>query len=95
MVIFNEAKPKYEKLDELLENYNQDIRLANQVNVIIDVKEITKKFFRPDVSSNIFSEKALKEEISSDLINTIGHYRNYFYKKGKYTNIFLLYSYLV
>ena len=25
MVIFNEAKPKYEKLDELLEEYIQDI----------------------------------------------------------------------
>lgn len=93
MVILNEAKPKYEKLDELLEAYNQDIRLSNQVNIIIDVKEITKKFFRPDVSSQIFSKKSLIEEISADLINTIGHYRNYFFKKGKYTNIFLLYSY--
>lgn len=92
MVIFNEAKPKYEKLDELLENYIQDIRLTNQVNIIIDLKEITKKFFRPDVTSDNFSRKILIEEISSDIINTIGHYRNYFYKKGKYTNFFILYS---
>lgn len=93
MVIFNEAKPKYEKLDELLEEYIQDIRLSNQVNIIIDLKEILKKFFRPDVTSDNFSHRALIEEISSDIINTVGHYRNYFYKKGKYTNFYFLYSY--
>lgn len=93
MVIFNEAKPKYEKLDELLESYNQDLRLSSQVNIIIDLKEIVRKFFRPDVNIENFSQKILIEEISSDILNTIGHYRNYFYKKGKYTNFFILYSY--
>lgn len=92
MVIFNEAKPKYEKLDELLEEYIQNIRFSSQVNIIIDLKEILKKFFRPDVCSEVFSQKALIEEISSDILNTIGHYRNYFYKKGKYTNFYILYS---
>ena len=47
MVILNEAKPKYEKLDELLEAYNQDIRLSNQVNIIIDVKGNYKEILSP------------------------------------------------
>lgn len=51
MVIFNEAKPKYEKLDELLNDQLQDIRFSNQVNIIIDLKEVFKKFFRPDISA--------------------------------------------
>ena len=92
MVIFNEAKPKYEKLDELFEPYILDIRFSNQVNIIVDLKEIAKKFLRPDViASN--PRSALIEEISSDMINVISHYRNYFYKKGKYTTFYFLYSF--
>ena len=93
MIIFNEAKPKYEKLDELLESQLSNIRFSNQVNIIIDCKEIVRKFFRPDISPQYTSKKLLIEEISSDILNTIGHYRNYFYKRGKYTTFYLLYSF--
>lgn len=92
MVILNEAKPKYEKLDELLEPYLINILFSNQINIIIDLKELLKKFFRPDITIDNYVEKILLEEISSDILNTIAHYRNYFYKKGKYSNFFLLYS---
>lgn len=90
MVILNEAKPKYEKLDEILENKMTDIRFSNQVTMIIDLKEILRKFFRPDLSAKNYSTKSLIEEISSDVLNTIGHYRNYFFKRGKYTNFYIL-----
>ena len=93
MIIFNEAKPKYEKLDELLNDTLTDIRFSNQVNIIIDLKEIFKKFFRPDVSSENQSSKEIIEEIASDVLNTIGHYRNYFYKRSKYSSFYLLYSF--
>lgn len=92
MVIFNEAKPKYEHLDEILEDQLQDIRFSNQVNIIIDLKEILRKFFRPDIDDTLTPRRLLLEEISSDIINTIAHYRNYFYKKGKYTTFYILYS---
>lgn len=92
MYIFNEAKPKYEKLNELFEPILQNIRLSPKVNIIIDVKEITKKYFRPDI--NIVGERRLiLEEISADILNIISHYRNYFYKKGKYTTFYFFYSY--
>ena len=93
MVIFNEAKPKYTKLDELLEMYLNDIRFSNQVNIIVDVKELIRKFFRPDIIIDNRNRRSLIEEISSDIINTLGHYRNYFYKKGKYTTFYFLYSF--
>lgn len=93
MVILNEAKPKYEKLNELFENYLLDIRLRNQVNVIIDLKEILKKFFRPDVNIENVSQHLLIEEVASDIINVLGHYRNYFYKSAKYTTFYVLYSF--
>lgn len=90
MIILNEAKPKYEKLDELLENHMMDIRFSNQVNMIIDLKEILKKFFRPDINIQNYSIQTVCEEVSSDIFSTVGHYRNYFYKKGKYTNFYIL-----
>lgn len=93
MVILNESKIKYEKLDELLEKQLLDIRFSQQVNIIVDVKEIIKKFFRPDILPDSGNQARLVEEISSDMINIIGHYRNYFYKKQKYTNFIFLYSY--
>lgn len=93
MVIFNEAKPKYEKLDELLEEQLSNIRFSNKVNIIIDCKEVVRKFFRPDISPQYSSEKLLVEEISSDILNIIAHYRNYFYKRGKYSTFYFLYSF--
>lgn len=93
MIILNEAKPKYERLDELLETDIQNIRFSNQVNIIVDLKEIVRKFFRPDIGVDPNSVGITVQEISSDLINTVGHYRNYFYKKGKYTTFYILYSY--
>ena len=93
MVILNEAKPKYEKLNDLLETYLLDISLGSQVNIIIDLKEVLKKFFRPDVVIQHLERNSVIEEISSDIINIIGHYRNYFYKNGKYTTFYILYSF--
>lgn len=90
MVILNEAKPKYEKLDELLESKMTDIRFSNQVTMIIDLKDILRKFFRPDLSAKNYPTKVLIEEISADVLNTIAHYRNYFFKRGKYTNFYIL-----
>lgn len=92
MIILNESKIKYEKLDQLLEAQLTDIRFSQQTNIIVDLKEIIKKFFRPDVLFNI-NKRMAKEEISSDIINIVGHYRNYFFKKGKYTSFYFLYSY--
>jgi len=92
MIIFNEAKPKYEKLDELLDAPLHNIRYSKQVNVIVDLKEITRKFFRPDIEP-VNSGRQLIEEIASDIINIISHYRNYFFKNSKYTSFFFMYSY--
>jgi len=93
MIVFNEAKPKYEKLDELLESQLVDIRYTNQVNILVDLKELARKFFRPDINVDGIGRGNLISEISSDIINTIGHYRNYFFKRGKYTTFYFLYSY--
>jgi hypothetical protein len=92
MLILNEAKPKYEKLDSLFEEkIFQNIKFSNNVTIIIDLKEICRKFYRPDIE--LYNSSYLVEEISSDILNTIAHYRNYFYKKGKYTEFYILYSF--
>lgn len=93
MIVLNEAKPKYEKLDELFLDVLNDIRFSNQVNVIVDVKEIVKKFFRPDLLNEQMDENTTATEMASDIINIISHYRNFFFKRGKYTNFYFLYSF--
>ena len=92
MIILNEVKIKYDHLDSLLSDRLVDIRLGNSVNVIVDLKEVFRKFFRPNVLAEEFATKNMIEEMSSDVIGIIGHYRNYFYKKGKYTSFYFLYS---
>lgn len=93
MLALNESKIKYEKLDELFGDLLFNIKFSQQVNIVIDLKEVIKKFFRPDLAPNIESNRLLIEELSADIINIISHYRNYFYKKNKYTTFFFLYSY--
>jgi hypothetical protein len=92
MIILNEVKIKYDHLDKLLSEKLVDIRLSNTVNVVVDLKEVFRKFFRPNVLSEEFATRNMIEELSSDVLGIIGHYRNYFYKKGKYTSFYFLYS---
>ena len=91
MILLNESKIKYDKLDDLLSDQLSDIRFSQSVNIIIDLKDIFKKLFRADVPLDM-SNKRIVEEIAADVINTVAHYRNYFYKKDKYTTFYLLYS---
>lgn len=91
MILLNESKIKYDKLDELLSDQLSDIRFSQSVNIIIDLKDIFKKLFRPDLPLDM-TNKRIVEEIAADVINTVAHYRNYFYKKDKYTTFYLLYS---
>ena len=90
-----EAKPRYELLDELLEDYLINLKFTNIVNVIIDLKQVYRKIFRSSYSLETSENSVLAVEaqrISSDILNIIAHYRNYFYKKGKYTNFYFVYS---
>lgn len=93
MIILNESKIKYDKLNEILEQSLLDISFKPEINIIVDLKEVIKKFFRPDFFPNIVNVSEIIEEISSDIINIISHYRNYFYKKGKHSNFYFLYSF--
>jgi hypothetical protein len=92
MIILKEVKIKYDHLDHILKEKVQDIRFSNNINVIIDLKEIFRKLFRPNVIEDSDIVPARVEELSSDIINIISHYRNYFYKAGKYTSFYFLYS---
>jgi hypothetical protein len=92
MVILNETKIKYEHLDKLLEDKLIDIKFGNDVNVVVDLKEIFRKFFRPSILPEGSQGRNVIEEIAADVINVIGHYRNYLYKKGKYSTFYFLYS---
>lgn len=93
MMLLNECKPKYERLDEIMGDALRDIKYSSYVTFIVDVKEVIKKYFRPDAIMDIPDKRLLEQEISSDIINMIGHYRNYLAKIGKYSSFYFLYSF--
>lgn len=92
MIVFKEIKLKYEVLDTLLDDIVKNIRYSPSINIIIDLKEVLRKIFRPDILPEAEVRPFHSEEIASDIINIISHYRNYFFKKGKYTSFFFVYS---
>lgn len=92
MVIFREIKIKYDHLDIILEDQLRNIKYGNNVNVIIDLKEMIRKVYRPDMLDEDNITRSDIEELSSDIIGIASHYRNYFYKHGKYTSLYFLYS---
>jgi len=92
MIIFKEIKLRYDYLDIILDEKLKDIRFANTVNVVVDLKEILRKVFRPDILDERDINSETIEELSSDIIGIVSHYRNYFYKQGKYSSFFFLYS---
>lgn len=87
-----ETNIKYQILDKLLTYYITNVQYSNEINMFIDLKSIFKKVYRTDINSIIKEQRIVIEDITSHIINMIGFYRNYFYKKGKYTNVYLLYS---
>lgn len=52
-----------------------------------------RKLFRPNINID-YSDFALRaEELASEIISIVAHYRNYFFKRGKYTTFYFLYSF--
>ena len=49
MIVFKEIKVRYDHLDIILDEKLKDIRFKNDITVIVDLKEILKKVFRPDI----------------------------------------------
>ena len=81
---------KYSKLKTLLEPFLTSVKFSNKVDIIIDAKSLIRKAYRVADVPN-YKEDAI-EDISSSLINLIGHFRNFVYKYSKYSNIYVLYS---
>lgn len=99
MIAVGEAKIKYEKLDQIYKPIIENKKLiSTNINMILDLKEIFKKIFRETTFNEERlltpeSRKTLLLEMSSDIINIIGHYRNYNYKHlNKYTTFYIVYS---
>ena len=87
----NEMRPKYESLDNMLMNYTSNVSYSNNVNIIVDLKECFRKAFRyGDFDSITYDD--LIESVVGDIVNMLGHWRNYFYKNFKYTTFFVIYS---
>ena len=89
MINLYEGKIKYSVLDKILKpNIVSEITSDNVVSLIIDLKSFFRKIYRL-ASQN---EEILKEDIVSEVLNLAGHFRNYFFKLNKYTDIYFLYN---
>ena len=49
MIVLNESKIKYELLNELFRDYLEDIQFSTNTNIIVDLKEVIRKLFRPEI----------------------------------------------
>ena len=87
-----EANIKYDLLDNLLKETLNNVKYSNNVNVIIDLKSIYRKVFRTDINNVIPDIVMGAEDVTSTIINIIGHYRNYLFKMNKYSTFYILYS---
>ena len=96
-MLFNiyEGKPRYSLLDDLLKEPLNDITIGTNVNVIVDLKQVYRKMFRNSIEIESTDPEYLKlevERITSDIIGIVSHYRNYFYKYGKKSKFYFVYS---
>lgn len=95
MIFQGEYKVRYEILDQYMPAVINNIKYGPYINMVVDLKEIFRKLYRPDFLYGIDENDGLGsyiEELSSDIINLIGHYRNYFHKFKKQTTFYFLYS---
>jgi len=87
-----ETNVKYDLLNKLFGDYLTNIKYSNNVNVIIDLKSVIKKAYRMNLDDLLPDQTKVIEEMSSNIINMIGHYRNWLYKNGKYSTFYIMYS---
>lgn len=97
----NESKIRYDVFDSLISPYLKDARYANEINVIVDLREIFSKMFRIESDIENMDTRLVSQMIAGNIISIIGHYRWFFSNKTerlsrgedpKYTNFFILYS---
>lgn len=79
---------KYEVLDKLM-HYEYEHSSANEINIFIDLNSIIKPLLMSDNRFVMTSDL----ELSADIINMCGHYRNYYHRYlGANTNFFLVFG---
>lgn len=87
-----ETNVKYELLNDMFGDYLKNIKYSNNVNVIIDLKSVIKKAYRMDLDDLLPDQTKVIEEMASNIINMIGHYRNWLFKNNKYSTFYIFYS---
>lgn len=81
----------YKTLDYYMRKYLINVNYSNNVNIIIDFKECLRKIFRYGDFTDV-SQDEYRSITVSEIINIIGHYRNYFNKQLKYTTFYFVFS---
>ena len=89
-LLLNSNKIRYNKLSEMV----KDIKINRIVNIYIDVNSLFDILYR---TNNLEHFRTIDRDdnltISSQVINTIAHYRHYFYSRHQVSTVFyLLYS---
>lgn len=94
-MMLHSKKLNYNRLNGILPQYiPQRTNEYDTVNVIVDLYDVVKQLYKPQLLEQINHMKASdRYQITSEIINIIGHYRHYFASRlWKYTNIYFIYS---
>lgn len=94
-MMLHSKKLNYNRLNEIIPKYiPQRTNEYDTVNVIVDLYDVVKQLYKPQLLEQINHMKAIdRYQITSEIINIVGHYRHYFASRiWKYTNIYFIYS---
>lgn len=91
--LFSTLKARYTELDTL-STLDNTLLSSSSVTLLLDSKEVFKQFrnsYFAEISNKIIKEKQ-SFELATEFFNLVGHYRNYFEKKGLPCRIILFHS---
>lgn len=94
-MILHAKKLRYEILDSIFKNIiTKKGASYDSINIFVDVHNMLNQLYKPDIVESINSLMSIeRQDIASELINIVSHYRHYFFSRWwKYTNFYFFYS---
>jgi hypothetical protein len=93
--ILNSKKIRYDKLNSLLDGYISQMDTYKQANIYVDLQSVIKQLYNDELLKQFQSvDDRNRIVIVSEIVNLVGHFRNYFAtRKLMFTNFYFYYSF--
>lgn len=89
---FNSYKSKYALLDAYMRPI-RNTQMIRSINIFINLDDLLHKLHRPNVAREFqVTGKNAAKQMTSNIFNLIGHYKNWATKNGMRAKVFLMYT---